>query len=330
MVGGSRYSRYLHESIHTKANRWIIILEEDELFCTSISKICIFLQDFNYFSFLTSIVFPKWSKRINVTRSRRKFNFKFNLSPPRNSREIGRPFFDRWIDRETGTFRRWCCSRNRWRFSLKSEPRRSTEKRKRGWSAFSSPRIVPRRARNLKNRAKSPGIGNGDRWRGKERERLLGLSFLLLSRSSRYPFSSSRDPSWNQIQFQTDLSLSGWEKSVVVPLDLSGRGSLRTLSTSDQKQGGCYNKLGDSNARNACQYRGNLRTEWTHSRGKLLLLPSKRKEEPAWVDFFIAVRIKFLNQKMRKWNLWFILLCSVYIYLVYDRFLCSSMFFIPN
>lgn len=37
-----------------------------------------------------------------------------------------------------------------------------------------------------------------------------------------------------------------------------------------------------------------------HCRGKLLLLPSKRKEEPAWVDFFIAVRIKFLNQKMRK------------------------------
>lgn len=30
-----------------------------------------------------------------------------------------------------------------------------------------------------------------------------------------------------------------------------------------------------------------------HCRGKLLLLPSKRKEEPAWVDFFIAVRIKF-------------------------------------
>lgn len=211
--------------------------------------------------------------RINLTRSRCKFNFKFNLSPPRNSREIGRPFFDRWIDRETGTFRRWCCSRNRWRFSLKSEPRRSTEKRKRGWSAFSSPRIVPRRARNLKNRAKSPGIGNGDRWRGKERERLLGLSFLLLSRSSRYPFSSSRDPSWNQIQFQTDLSLPGWEKSVVVPLDLSGRGSLRTLSTSDQKQGGCYNKLGDSNARNACQYRGNLRTEWTLSRK--IVTPSK-------------------------------------------------------
>lgn len=210
--------------------------------------------------------------RINLTRSRCKFNFKFNLSP-RNSREIGRPFFDRWIDRETGTFRRWCCSRNRWRFSLKSEPRRSTEKRKRGWSAFSSPRIVPRRARNLKNRAKSPGIGNGDRWRGKERERLLGLSFLLLSRSSRYPFSSSRDPSWNQIQFQTDLSLPGWEKSVVVPLDLSRRGSLRTLSTSDQKQGGCYNKLGDSNARNACQYRGNLRTEWTLSRK--IVTPSK-------------------------------------------------------
>lgn len=194
MVSGSRYSRSLHESIHTKANRWIIILEEeDELFC-SISKFSIFLQDFNYFSFLTSIVFPKWSKRINVTRSRRKFNFKFNLSPPRNSREIGRPFFDRWIDRETGTFRRWCCSRNRWRFSLKSEPRRSTEKRKRGWSAFSSPRIVPRRARNLKNRAKSPGIGNGDRWRGKERETswplfppppfpLFSIPFFIVARS---------------------------------------------------------------------------------------------------------------------------------------------------
>lgn len=274
MVGGSRYSRYLHESIHTKANRWIIILEEDELFCTSISKICIFLQDFNYFSFLTSIVFPKWSKRINVTRSRRKFNFKFNLSPPRNSREIGRPFFDRWIDRETGTFRRWCCSRNRWRFSLKSEPRRSTEKRKRGWSAFSSPRIVPRRARETWRTGRKARGSEMEIVGGEKRERLLGLSFLLLlSRSSRYPFSSSRDPSWNQIQFQTDLSLPGWEKSVVVPLDLSGRGSLRTLSTSDQKQGGCYNKLGDSNARNACQYRGNLRTEWTLSRK--IVTPSK-------------------------------------------------------
>lgn len=131
--------------------------------------------------------------RINLTRSRCKFNFKFNLSP-RNSREIGRPFFDRWIDRETGTFRRWCCSRNRWRFSLKSEPRRSTEKRKRGWSAFSSPRIIPRRARNLKNRAKSPGIGNGDRWRGKERETswplfppppfpLFSIPFFIVARS---------------------------------------------------------------------------------------------------------------------------------------------------
>lgn len=153
-----------------------------------------------------------------------------------------------------------------------------------GGSPLKASRDVPRKKGNAAGQlfrppASSPG--ELETWRtgrkargsemeivgGEKRERLLGLSFLLLlSRSSRYPFSSSRDPSWNQIQFQTDLSLPGWEKSVVVPLDLSGRGSLRTLSTSDQKQGGCYNKLGDSNARNACQYRGNLRTEWTLSR----------------------------------------------------------------
>lgn len=72
----------------------------------------------------------------------------------------------------------------------------------------------------------------------------LDGSSLSLSSSSRYPFFIERSIVEPDPVLQTDLSLPGWEKSVVVVVSLDLVEEARYTHCrpviDDQKQGGCY------------------------------------------------------------------------------------------
>lgn len=170
----------------------------------------------------------------------------------------------------------------------------------------------------------------------------LDGSSLSLSSSSRYPFFIERSIVEPDPVLQTDLSLPGWEKSVVVVVSLDLVEEARYTHCrpviDDQKQGGCY-KLECLLllARNTCQYRGNLRTEWTCPKKMLL----KKKKRRTWVTMVVndgspdpfspQERIsnnkilETVNGKYVKMKSSILFICIMFM--IAEKFLCRSIFF---